>query len=168
MRKIISILVLSLIILSCQDKKSNPEAKEIAVSESANYASYGAEIQKESPLSAKEALEKFNTLKPRDSLNLKFTSSIESVCKKKGCWMILQLPEGEDVRVTFKDYGFFVPKDSENAEVIVQGKAFLNEISVEDQKHYAEDEGKSESEIAAITAAKLTKAFVATGVLLKE
>lgn len=85
MRKIISILVLSLIILSCQDKKSNPEAKEIALSESANYASYGAEIQKESPLSAKEALEKFNALKPGDSLNLKFTSSIESVCKKKGC-----------------------------------------------------------------------------------
>jgi len=168
MRKIISILVLSLIILSCQDKKSNPEAKEIAVSESANYASYGTEIQKESPLSAKEAFEKFNALKPGDSLNLKFTSSIESVCKKKGCWMILQLPEREDVRVTFKDYGFFVPKDSENAEVIVQGKAFLNEISVEDQKHYAEDEGKSETEIAAITAPKLTKAFVATGVLLKE
>ena len=77
-------------------------------------------------------------------------------------------PEDEDVRITFKDYGFFVPKDSENTEVIVEGNAFLNEMSVEDQKHYAEDEGKSEAEIAAITSPEITKAFIADGVLLKE
>ncbi len=81
--------------------------------------------------------------------------------------MILELSEEEDVRVTFKDYGFFVPKDSENTEVIVEGKAFLNEMLVEDQKHYAEDEGKSEAKIAAITSPEITRAFIAKGVLLK-
>lgn len=168
MRKIITLFTLVFIVFSCQDKKSKGETKEIAVSETVDYASFGAKIDKKSPLSAKEALQEFNSLKPGDSVDLKFTSSIKSVCKKKGCWMILELPKGEDVRVTFKDYEFFVPKDSEEAEVIVEGKAFLNKISVEDQKHYAEDEGKPEAEIAAITSPKLTKAFVATGVLLKE
>ena len=86
----------------------------------------------------------------------------------KGCWMVVELPEQIDVRVTFKDYGFFVPKNIENTEVIVKGKAFLDEMSVEDQKHYAEDEGKSEAEIAAITSPKSSRAFVANAVLLKQ
>ena len=168
MKKIITLFALTFLIFSCQDKKSKEETREMALSETVDYASYGAKIDKKDPMSASEALQEFNNLKSGDSVDLKFTSSIKGVCKKKGCWMILELPKGEDVRVTFKDYDFFVPKDSEEAEVIVQGKAFLNKISVEDQKHYAEDEGKPEAEIAAITSPKLTKAFVATGVLLKE
>ncbi len=168
MRKIASILALSLIFIACKNEKSNNETEILAEANPVSYNSFGAEITSENTLSAAEALEKFNSLKPGDTLDLKFTSKINSVCKKKGCWMILELPEGEDVRVTFKDYGFFVPKESENTEVIVEGEAFINEISVEDQKHYAEDEGKSEAEIAAITSPEITKAFIAKGVLLKE
>ncbi|SHF48283.1 protein of unknown function [Salegentibacter echinorum] len=168
MKKIVILFALIFIAFSCQERGSKKAAEETAMSENVDYTAFGAEIDKKSPLSAKEALQEFNSLKPGDSVGLKFTSSIKSVCKKKGCWMILELSEGENVRVTFKDYGFFVPKNSEETEVIVEGKAFLNKISVEDQKHYAEDEGKPEAEIAAITSPKLTRAFVATGVLLKE
>lgn len=167
MKKIVILFTLIFTAISCQDRESKKEAEETAMSENVDYAFFGAEIKSRDYISAKEALQEFNSLKPGDSVDLKFTSSIKSVCKKKGCWMILELPKGEEVRVTFKDYGFFVPKDSENTDAIVEGKAFLNKISVEDQKHYAEDEGKPEAEIAAITSPKLTKAFVATGVLLK-
>ena len=51
----------------------------------------------------------------------------------------------------FKDYGFFMPTDAAGKEVIVDGKAFVNEVSVADLKHYAEDAGKSPEEIAKIT-----------------
>ncbi|MBZ9728818.1 DUF4920 domain-containing protein [Salegentibacter sp. JZCK2] len=168
MRKIASILALSLIFIACKNEKSNNEAEVLAEADPVSYNSFGAEITVENSLNSAEALEKFDSLKPGDTLELKFASKINSVCKMKGCWMILELPEEEDIRITFKDYGFFVPKDSENTEVIVEGKAFLNEMSVEDQKHYAEDEGKSKAEIAAITSPEITKAFIAKGVLLKK
>ncbi|WP_339651419.1 DUF4920 domain-containing protein [uncultured Salegentibacter sp.] len=168
MKKFAAILALSLIFIGCKNEKSNKETEVVAEKNTTSYNSFGAEINSESAISSSEALNKFNSLKPGDTLDLKFKSKINNVCKKKGCWMILELPEGEDVRVTFKDYGFFVPKDSENTDVIVEGKAFINQMSIEDQKHYAEDEGKSEAEIAAITSPEVSRAFIANGVLLKE
>lgn len=168
MRKIASILALSLIFVACKNEKSNEEAEVLAENSSATFASFGNEMSQESALTNEEAKEKFNALKPGDTLEMKFISSINSVCKMKGCWMVLELPGEDDVRVTFKDYGFFVPKDSENTEVVVEGKAFLNEMSVEDQQHYAKDEGKSEAEVMAITSPEISKAFIASGVLLKE
>ena len=70
--------------------------------------------------------------------------------------------------VKFKDYGFFVPKDIEEKEVVIHGKAFVAEVSVEEQRHYAEDNGKSEAEIAEITLPKRTLSFLADGVLIKK
>jgi hypothetical protein len=167
MRKIVFGLVLSLILISCNEGNSNRDASALAKKNPVSYKSFGTEITAENALSATQALEKFNSLEPGDTLNLKFSSKIKSVCKKKGCWIILELPE-QEVRVSFKEYGFFVPKDSENTEVIVEGKAFLNEISVEDQKHYAQDEGKPHAGLSEITMPKTTKAFIAEAVLLKE
>lgn len=74
----------------------------------------------------------------------------------------------EEAMIKFKDYGFFMPKDIAGDKVIVNGKAFIDEMSVEDQRHFAEDAGKSKEEIAAITAPKKTLSFTAEGVLLPE
>ncbi len=41
-------------------------------------------------------------------------------------------------------------------------------MSVEDQRHYAEDAGKGEDEIAAITEVETTLSFEADGVLVKK
>jgi hypothetical protein len=70
--------------------------------------------------------------------------------------------------VKFKDYGFFMPKDIAGKEVIVNGKAFIEAMSVDEQRHYAEDGGESAEAIAAITEQKKTLRFEADGVLLKE
>ena len=61
-----------------------------------------------------------------------------------------------------------MPLDSENSEVIVEGRAFVTKVSVKEQRHYAEDAGKSEEEIAKITEPKFTYAFEADGVLMKN
>ncbi len=82
--------------------------------------------------------------------------------------MNLEIPGDEDVSVKFKDYGFFVPKDIEGKEVVVEGKAFLKEVSVEDQKHFAQDAGKSKEDIDKITQPKQELSFLAEGVLLKK
>lgn len=66
---------------------------------------------------------------------------ITEVCRKKGCFVILT--DGEDfARVTFEDYGFFVPTDLGARPATVQGTLEAVELSAERANHYAEDAGR--------------------------
>ncbi len=174
MRNLI-VLVLALCLTACGNKTSKESetsnAKTISSSVQSiekNYQSFGIEITDQQVLSSTEMMQKLQELKAGDTLKVKFSAPVAAVCKNKGCWMKLSLNKEERVHVTFKDYGFFVPKDIENQKAIVHGKAYLKEISVERLRHLAKDAGKSEEEIAAITEPELTYAFTADGVLLKE
>lgn len=97
---------------------------------------------------------------------IKVKGDVEAVCKKKGCWMTIKNPAGDDMRVTFKDYGFFVPLDCDGKHALFEGKAYITETSVADLRHYAEDEGLSEEEIQKIVEPKRELSFEATGVEL--
>lgn len=105
-------------------------------------------------------------LQSADSLQVKVKGTVESVCQVKGCWMNLSDEQANNVFVQFKDYGFFMPKDIAGREVIMDGYAFREVTSVEDLQHFAEDEGKSKEEIAAITEPKEELKFMANGVIL--
>jgi hypothetical protein len=70
--------------------------------------------------------------------------------------------------VKFKDYGFFVPRDIAGREVVVNGIAFVGEMSIEDQQHYAKDAGKTAEEIAAIGSIRKAYGFEADGVLIAQ
>lgn len=98
--------------------------------------------------------------------NLKIKGQVKEVCQSKGCWMTMDLGNGETVRVTFKDYKIFVPKDLGGRQVILDGFAYLDTTSVESLQHYAKDAGKSEVEIAAITSPKVQLAYEAKGVVV--
>ena len=161
-------MVLSLVFVSC---KTNKEEKKVEGKETVSlaYNSFGDQITDKDYISSIDALAKYQTLKAGDTINLKFASSIQEVCSKKGCWMKLPAGETEEtIMVRFKDYGFFMPLDSNGKEVIVEGIAFVKEVSVADLKHYAEDAGKSADEIAKITESKMELAFEAKGVLMKK
>lgn len=116
----------------------------------------------------------FDDLMPKmaetDSLAIKITGKVNEVCQKKGCWMTLVSddPEIPEMRVTFKDYAFFMPKDLSGKHVVIDGFAFVDVTSVADLQHYAEDAGKSKEEIAAITEPKREVAFEAAGVLILD
>ncbi len=159
-----------LILASC--KQSTEQKKmDLAQLETSQekFESFGEQITPENSLTAAQMKLKFDSLKPGDTINAKFRTNVNSVCKMKGCWMTLALPDSdEEPLVKFKDYGFFVPKDIEGKEVVVEGIAFIEETSVEDQKHFAEDAGKSKEEIASITETKRSPGFLAHGVLLKQ
>lgn len=132
------------------------------------YASFGKKITSDKALSDAAMLKKFQGLKKGDTLQVKFKSKVTSVCKKKGCWMKMDLPQKQNAFVRFKDYEFFVPLNADNSTAIVSGKAYIDEISVAEQKHYAKDGGKSQEEIDKIKEPKVTYAFLADGVLLAE
>ncbi len=108
----------------------------------------------------------FDQISGKDSLQTQIVGEIKEVCQSKGCWMTVQLESNDEVFVRFKDYGFFVPKDAAGKKVVMNGAAFFEEMTVDDQRHYAEDEGASEDELAQITAPKKTLRFEADGVLI--
>lgn len=128
---------------------------------------FGKKIDADNSISEAQMLDKYAILSPSDTLAIKFSAKVVEVCQAKGCWMRVALKNGEEAMVKFKDYGFFVPKDIAGQEVIINGNAFVNEMSVEEQQHYAKDGGKSKEEINQITDPKKTYGFEADGVLLK-
>jgi hypothetical protein len=68
---------------------------------------------------------------------------VRRACSAKGCWMELAptaKAAGAGVRVTFKDYGFFVPTDSAGSHARVAGVVKVSELSAELTRHY-EGEG---------------------------
>ncbi len=95
---------------------------------------------------------------------------VSGVCQAKGCWMTIvsKNAKSESMFVKFEDYGFFMPFDLAGGTVIMKGKAYSEETSVDELRHYAEDEGKSEEEIAAITEPVVELKFMATGVKIKK
>ncbi|MHA4893661.1 DUF4920 domain-containing protein [Pedobacter sp. PWIIR3] len=102
----------------------------------------------------------------KDSVNMKISGEVVDVCKKKGCWMTLKMPDGEPIGITFKDYGFFMPMDIVGKKVALDGIAKKQTISVETLRHYAEDAHQSAEEVAEITDPKKELAFEAKGVVI--
>ena len=105
-----------------------------------------------------------------DSLAMKVTGKVSEVCQKKGCWMTLvaEQPGKPAMRVTFKDYAFFMPKNLSGKRVVVDGYAIIDVTPVEVLRHYAEDAGKSKEEIDKITEPKREVAYEAAGVLILD
>ena len=110
----------------------------------------------------------FQDLKVSETSNVQIQGTITDVCQAKGCWMKVDLADNQEVFVKFKDYGFFVPTDSAGKEVVMNGQAFVEEMSVEDQRHYAMDKGATKEEAAKITTPKKTLRFEADGVRISN
>lgn len=102
----------------------------------------------------------------KKTADLQITGEVVEVCKRKGCWMTLKMPEGENIRVTFKDYAFFMPMDIVGKKVALDGIAKKQIISAETLRHYAEDAHESAEEVAKITDPKKELAFEAKGVVI--
>ncbi|MEW4922794.1 DUF4920 domain-containing protein [Algibacter sp. 2305UL17-15] len=152
MKPLILLIICVLTLSSCEDK----------------HASFGKKIVADDAIAAKSMAAHYETMRQGDSINSKMKAKVIDVCQAKGCWMTLNLNDGKEVMVKFKDYGFFVPMDISGKEVIVNGKAYVKEVSVEEQKHYAQDAGKTPEEIASIAEPKRTYSFEADGVLIAQ
>ncbi len=102
------------------------------------------------------------------SIETKLQGRILETCSKKGCWMKMET-DHDTLLVRFKDYGFFVPTHGvERKKVVVQGNLFVDTLSVDLLRHYAQDAGKSNLEIQRIKEPKLGFSFTANGVIIDE
>lgn len=129
-----------------------------------NTEYFGAKISEKGAVSTSQFLK---SMEGKETMEVKLEAKIETCCKKKGCWMDLDMGNGTTMKVRFKDYEFFVPKDADGRMAIVEGVAKVETIDVETLRHYASDAGKSEEEIASITEEELTISFEAIGVIIK-
>lgn len=91
---------------------------------------------------------------------------VQAACQNKGCWMEVVPEAGKSgMRVTFKDYGFFVPKDSKGRAARMEGTVAVKTLSKEDADHL-EGEGAKLNRSKDGTAKEVS--FVATGVELRK
>lgn len=95
---------------------------------------------------------------------VRLVSRVTNSCDKKGCWIVIN--DGDaTVRVTFKDYAFFVPLGFKDRDVVLEGILREEEIPEETLKHYAEDEKKSQDEVDSIKGPQVQYTFEATSVV---
>lgn len=167
MKKIILFTALGLAFIACKNETQTTENKVEDLKKEIAYASFGTEINDADALTSERMMEHYKTMKVGDTIKAKMMGKIEEVCSAKGCWMSLDMNGDNEVMVKFKDYGFFMPLNAEG-EVVINGKAYVSETSIDELRHYAEDAGKSKEEIAAITETQRTYSFEADGVLLKQ
>lgn len=91
--------------------------------------------------------------------------TVRRACSHRGCWMELASSGAPGLRVTFKDYGFFVPTDSAGARARVAGAVKVTSLSKEEAEHLA-GEGASLERAKDGTAREVR--VVATGVELRR
>jgi hypothetical protein len=92
--------------------------------------------------------------------------TIADVCTRKGCWLVVS--DGKrQMRVTFKDYAFFVPTDSKDRRVLIEGLVQPTKVDKETADHWA-----SESTIGRVEEAtegdQVVVMMEATGVAFTE
>ncbi|WP_114782303.1 DUF4920 domain-containing protein [Botryobacter ruber] len=167
MKKAFWILLTVAALQSCnQPETANETATETAATSDVTGTSYGAAFEAEDVISASELQAK---VEEQDSVQAVVQAEIVESCQAKGCWMDVKLDDSTTMKVTFKDYGFFVPvEDLSGRTVVFKGTAKKKMISAEARRHYAQDAGKSEAEINAITTPAEELRFVADGVIIKE
>ncbi|WKV12363.1 DUF4920 domain-containing protein [Marivirga harenae] len=165
----VSILVVAVGFTACSQKDSSEKTSEAeekqAVEMEKTDAFLGESFSIENEIQLASLVREMDS---NDSVMAVVEAKVTEVCQAKGCWMKVDLPNGESMRVTFKDYGFFMPKDLAGKSVKMVGTAKKEETDVETLKHFAEDGGKSEEEIAEITEPRMDYKFVASGVKLMD
>lgn len=159
MKKLFYISLIALTYTACK-----PTADKAVVAADGSSL-YGEEITADGAISLSELI---TTVNDQGSYEGKVEAEITGTCAKKGCWMTLKNDVGEDVRVKFKDYGFFVPVEGQEGKTtIIEGFAKLDTVSVELRRHYAEDGGATPEEIEMITEPEYNVSFLADGVIIK-
>ncbi len=104
------------------------------------YEVFGAPLDDKRPgLGLRELVAREDEL---DGRTVRVTTRVAKVCQKKGCFFVAT--EGAlTARITFADYGFFVPTDSGGKEVTLVGTFSRQALDPARAAHYAQDLGEA-------------------------
>jgi hypothetical protein len=173
--RVLTLLGLALVLLACENapapapepaKAPAPAPEPQAAPPSAKTTAYGA------PLSgAGQAAALSSVLAAPESYAGKTVTvegEVRRACTKRGCWMELaenMSADARGARVTFKDYGFFVPTDSAGAHAKLEGVVNVKTLKPAQVEHL-ESEGAKVAKNEDGSASEVQ--FVANGVELTK
>jgi uncharacterized protein DUF4920 len=139
------VLASLLALVGCKTSAEPPTAKAEAAAPAPSAAgarkAFGAPLTGGAP-----AVALADVLKAPDKFadqSVLVEGEVRRACTRKGCWMELseaQDPAAPGCRVTFKDYGFFVPTDSAGSKARVEAKVESRAVKPELVAHL-ESEG---------------------------
>jgi hypothetical protein len=98
---------------------------------------YGQPLAAAAPISVAALL-----ARPEAGTPVTVEGSVRKACTRKGCWLELAESPREGTpgcRVTFKNYGFFVPTDSAGSHARVQGLVEVDTLPASAVRHYEEE-----------------------------
>ena len=129
--------------LSPEDPNCPHEIDETATAQAPSKAPnhFGAAFA----LIANQPLSKSLTAKADTPIQV--TGTIDKVCRKKGCWMVLKDGESQ-ARVLMKNYGFTVPVDCDGKQAAVEGTIKTRVFTEGQVKHLAEDGGEDPTKVS--------------------
>ncbi len=159
------LLILSFTFSALSFATCNPDEVKAEAPIVAPAASYGEAIKTDQARDLKDLIASYDEVKGKP---VQMKAMVSNVCRTKGCWMSLSSTTDEEVRVKFKDYGFFVPISLIGKEVLVEGELERKEVSAKLLAHYKEDAGSSKEEIAAVQGPAYEYTFTAKGVVVKN
>lgn len=168
MTRAVLVCALCACFLACESKPSEGAAPEKPANSqpARNTKLYGA------ALGSSQKAELGAVLKKPDEFankNVIVEGEVRRACTRKGCWM--EIAEGVDkaalgARVTFKDYGFFVPTDSAGAHAKLEGTLNIETLNAANVEHLESEGAKFANKNPDGTAREVQ--FVATGVELSR
>lgn len=110
----------------------------IPIEQTAHSETFGAPFpQSGNPLSLTQLVNQSEEYLDKEVL---LNTAVAKVCQKKGCFFIAQ-DGNTTMRVSFKDYGFFLPTDSGGKTVEMAGKLTRKHISQKQAQHFEKDIG---------------------------
>ncbi len=166
MKTILTITISIIFLISCENQQKQIEEsnnKTETIAKLVKGTVYGKPISEEYILSSEDLP---NQLKEVEEISIKLKGQVNSVCQMSGCWLTLEIGNGETVHVTFKNEAFTLPKDITGQTAVIEGDATKEETSVETLKRAAKSEGKTQEEIDAISQPITGYYFEADGVTL--
>ncbi len=120
MKKIYIILLAASVLSACSSNTTaTEETKEAEATIAGNYGHTDWDVSE-----AITAAQMLDSLKVKDSVYTTVSGNITAACEAKGCWMIMDV-KGKEMMVKFKDYGFFVPKNSADHFGTMRGWAYM-------------------------------------------
>ena len=135
MRGVRTVLLLTIVLAAACNTRPRPAPAPVAAADGKKI--YGQALAPAAPITVAALL-----ANPDGKATVTVEGSVRKACTRKGCWMELAESPKEGTpgcRVTFKDYGFFVPTDSAGAKARVQGVVEVDTLPASSVRHYEEE-----------------------------
>ena len=161
--KSLSIVLVGMVLFSACETEIASKADDTPIAK-VTYENVGDNISWDGAIPVVDVLDT-----PSDYIGktVKLEGVARKICQKKGCWMTLDAAPHGSIKVTFKDYGFFVPMDIAGRSVIIEGQVDQSEVSDETREHYEKEEGMSPEEADEVIEAGRNLSIVANGVIIE-